>query len=102
MESAQSEIKAQQIAIRGTFANFLSEATNYVASIRASVDAVRMEGMRLDVACTNSIAMLTSSQMESAIKNAERLATALKAISELRSHSITFAVLDTKPPTEKI
>lgn len=94
---ANVTIENAQAAYNKTLQTFRSAIKNDMASISASADKVKAESAKMHGAYTNAMTMLTSREMEAAIANAERLATALRAISELQSHSITFAVLDRKP-----
>lgn len=78
--------------------SFRSTIKNDLASISASGVKVQAETAKMRQAYTDAVTTLTSKEMISAIENAERLATALQAISSLQNHSITFAVLDKKTP----
>ncbi len=78
---------------------FKGEIKNDLASISASADRVLKENAKIKAAYEATAATLTTPAMEQAIANAERLAAALRAISELQNHSITFAVLDKKTAT---
>jgi hypothetical protein len=76
---------------------FKSNVKNDIASFKSSADAIEAHTLKMGVAYKNTAAVLTSADFVQAIGNAERLAAALKAIGELQSHKITFAVLDSKP-----
>lgn len=84
-------------AYKKIMSEFRGSIKNDLASLSATADRVQKETTKLAAAYKNAVATLTSEDMLRAIANAERLATALKAISDLQSHSITFAVLDKKP-----
>jgi hypothetical protein len=97
-EAAETISKASE-AYRAVVAEFKSTIKNDVASISASAAKLQAEHVKAVSAARATIAVLASKEMQDAIANAERLATALTAISELKSHNITFAVLDSKPKT---
>lgn len=73
-----------------------STMQNDVASIQSSGNKTLFELGKLNNAFAALLKLMDGPDMKSAINNAERLAAALKAISELQNHSITFAVLDKK------
>lgn len=98
-EKANQVISNAQAAYNKTLDQFRSTVKNDLASISASADRVQRENEKMRSAYEAAAGMLTSPEMEKAIANAERLATALQAISALQNHSITFAVLDKKTPT---
>lgn len=93
---ANQTIADAQAAYSKTLQGFRSAIKNDLSSIDASANKVTAEAAKMQQAYRNAIGTLTAPDMEAAIKNAERLAAALRAISELQSHSITFAVLDKK------
>ena len=99
-EDANSAISVAQKAYNETIAKFRGSIQNDLTSIAASANKVQREHDKIAVSARNAIDVLTSTEMQQAIANAERLAAALTAISELKSHNITFAVLDRKPQTE--
>lgn len=78
---------------------FRGAVKNDISSVKASASAIENNLDRMRNVYLGTVAMLTSRDFVLAIENAERLATALKAISDLQSHSITFAVLDKKAAT---
>lgn len=80
-----------------TVLRFRSEVKNDIASIKSAASATEDTVNRIGKAYMGTARMLTTPEFERAIQNAERMATALKAIADLQSHSITFAVLDRKP-----
>lgn len=73
---------------------FRSAINNEVASVSASANRMLTELGKIVAAADNVSRLFGSAEMISAIQNAERLATALKAISEVESHRLTFAVID--------
>lgn len=95
-ESARKLIDDANAAYNKTVAGFRGTIKNDLASIASSAEKVQAEVGKMQRAYQAAVETLTSPSMASAIENAERLANALKAISELQSHSITFAVLDKK------
>jgi uncharacterized protein YukE len=77
-------------------AKFRSEIKNDIAALKASTDQLEKSVNRMQAAYNATAATLTSPQFQQGIENAERMAKALTAISELQSHSVTFAILDRK------
>ena len=75
---------------------FRSTIKNDLASISSSADRVTREHAKVSAAYQATAQMLISPDMAIAIDNAERLARALESIAALKSHSLTFAVLDKK------
>jgi hypothetical protein len=96
-KKSQGDIDAACAAYNKSIDKFRSTIRNDLSSISSSAEKVKGECNKMGDAYQRAINTLTSEGMIAAIANAERLATALQAISELQSHSITFAVLDKKP-----
>lgn len=96
-ESANEKIGSAQDAYLSTVKRFKGEIKNDLTAISAAADRVARENEKMRAAYEAAAKTLTSPDMERAIANAERLAAALRSISELQNHSITFAVLDRKP-----
>lgn len=96
-KEANEIITDAQAAYHKTIDAFRGRIKNDLVSIAASSDKIVAESSKMQRATQATVAMLVGPEMEKALQNAERLATALKAISELQSHSLTFAVLDRKP-----
>lgn len=96
-EKATTDIEGARAQYDKVIASFRSQVKNDLSSISAASDRVQAETAKIQRACHSAVSLMTSPEMISAIENAGRLATALKVISELESHSITFAVLDKKP-----
>lgn len=96
-EDSNEVISTAHKAYTKTLEQFRSTIKNDVSSIASSASKMQSEQAKIAEACRATIGVLTSAEMQQAIANAERLAGALRAISELKSHNITFAVLDSKP-----
>lgn len=94
---ATEEVRRLSEAYLEHVKKFRGEVKNDIQSIRAAHDAVDRTVNQMAEVYRRTAALLTSPEFEQAIANAERLATALKAISELKSHNLTFAILDRKP-----
>lgn len=75
---------------------FRSSIRNDITSMKSAADSMQDNVNKMAETYKRTAALLNSQEFLSAIENAERLAAALKAISELQSHSVTFAVLDRK------
>jgi len=86
-------IDRYQVVVR----EFRATVKNDISSVKASAVATEETVNRIGKAYKETAAMLITPNFVRALENAERMAAALKAISELQSHSITFAVLDRKP-----
>lgn len=97
MEDGLHEIDEALAGYNRVLVQFRSTIKNDLSSLAASAAKVQAENAKIAQACRAVIEVMTSPDMEEAIANAERLANALKAISELKSHNITFAVLGRKP-----
>lgn len=95
-QKANKVIAEAKAAYDKTLEQFRGAIKNDLASISASADRVQRENAKMKAAYEAAAGTLNSPEMEKAIANAERLATALQAISALQNHSITFAVLDKK------
>ena len=91
--------KANQQYLKSV-AQFRGEIKNDVSAIAASRDKISAEMAKIVKQCTEALALMNSSDMEKAIANAERLATALRSMSEVASHRITFAIMDNHPNKE--
>ena len=92
-----NEVRAALEQYSEVIKSFRGAVKNDIASAKASAIAVEENVKRMGAAYHSTAAMLTSQEFMLAIENAERMATALRSLSELQSHSITFAVLDKKP-----
>ena len=73
---------------------FRSVAKNDMSSLEAAARKTTEAAHKLNSSYGEVIAQLNGLEMRQAIENAERLAAAMKAISELQSHRLTFAVID--------
>lgn len=97
IEKSEKSLQEAGQRMSKTIRDIAGSMKNDVVSISASSDKMAREMYKVHQSTKDVIGALTGESMVQAINNAERLATALKAISELQSHSITFAVLDKKP-----
>lgn len=75
-----------------TVKKFRERIKNDLSSMKASSDRVQSEVIQMGERYKEAQEILTNPTMEKAIANAERLATALKAISELSETKLSFAV----------
>ncbi len=75
-----------------TVRKFRERIKNDLSSMKASSDRVQSEVSQMSEKYKAAQAILTSPDMERAITNAERLAVALKAVSELSETRLNFAV----------
>jgi hypothetical protein len=75
-----------------TVKKFRERIKNDLSSMKASSDRVQSEVIQMGARYKEAQAILTSPAMETAIANAERLAVALKAISELSTTKLSVAV----------
>lgn len=75
-----------------------SELKNDSGSVEAATARIKEASLRAVAACKQVVDIWNSKEMADAIANAERLASALRSISELQNASITFAVIDKKSP----
>ena len=95
-EKANIVISNANTAYNKTVVDFRSTIKNDMTSISASADKVQKESVKLSAAYRASISLLNSPEMITAIENAERLAAALTAISQVQPNKIAFAVIDTQ------
>lgn len=92
-EKANEIVSTAQTAYAKLLQEFRGAIKNDLASIAASAAKVQAETAKMATAYSNCMATLNSPGMETAIKNAERLAEALAAISQVQPNKIAFAVL---------
>jgi len=71
-----------------------NDITSLEAGARRTTDAV----VKMNKAYADVFAQLNGPEMASAIANAERMAQAMRALSELQSHKLMFAVVDSSRP----
>lgn len=76
---------------------FRGEINNDLNSIKASASQIEANVAKMNGAYKRTIDMLNSPEMAEALKNAERLASALAQIAQVRPNKIAFAVLENKP-----
>ena len=95
-EKANLVISNANTAYNKTVVDFRSTIKNDMTSISASADKVQKESVKLSAAYRASISLLNSPEMITAIANAERLAAALTAISQVQPNKIAFAVIETQ------
>ena len=95
-DKANEIIEAAQSAYTKTIDSFRGSIKNDVASIGSSADKIQKEAAKMASACKASVDLLVSPQMIAAIENAERLAAALTAISQVQPNKIAFAVIENK------
>lgn len=87
-DRANSALENLDVTVR----KFRERIKNDLSSMKASSDRVQSEVIQIGNRYKEAQAILTSPAMETAITNAERLATALKAISELSTTKLSVAV----------
>jgi hypothetical protein len=75
-----------------TVRKFRERIKNDLSSMKASSDRVQSEVLQMIEKYKTAQEILTSHDMEKAISNAERLAVALKAISDLSTTKLSVAV----------
>lgn len=90
------EVKAALEVYGNTVKQFRGAVKNDIASAKSAASSIEDNLRRMGLVYNSTAAMLTTAEFEKALVNAERMAAALRAISELQSHSITFAILDKK------
>lgn len=90
------EVKTALAAYTDTVKAFRGAVKNDIASAKASADAMEVQLQKMGAVYKSTAAILTAPEFEKGILNAERMATALRSISELNSHSFTFSVMERK------
>ena len=86
--AAEEALKSLKIAMD----KFKSTLANDLTSIKAAGSRVQSEALQMKQAYQAAQAMLTTAEFERAVANAERMAAALKAISELSETKLSVAV----------
>jgi len=79
--------------LKATLDKFKSTLANDLTSIKASSTRVQNETTQMKQAYINAQAVLTTPDFERAIVNAERMAAALHAISQLQTTKVSVAVV---------
>lgn len=93
-EKANDVISLAQGAFNKTLSTFRATIKNDLASISSASNRVSNESVKMNNAYNQTIETLTSKGMEDAILNAERLATALEAISAIKPTDVNFKFLE--------
>lgn len=78
--------------LRKTVQLFKGEIKNDLSSMKAASDRVQSEVMQMGKAYKQAADLLITPEFKQAIENAERLATALKAIQDLSATKVSVAV----------
>lgn len=79
-------------SLKASLDKFKSTLANDLTSIKAAGTRVQSECLQMKQAYQAAQAMLTTAEFERAVANAERMAAALKAISELSDTKLSLAV----------
>lgn len=87
---AQASVEKLDKTVKG----FRDQIKNDLASMKAASERVQNEVNQMDAKYRKAAELLTSKEFEHAIANAERMAIALKAISELQQTQLSFAVFN--------
>lgn len=98
-EMAAVKVARTQDAYHAALGDLRGKLQNDIASIKAISERIDREFQKLGAGMQFAIETMTSPEMMRAIDNAERIAAALKAINEIESAQLTFAVIDKKQPT---
>lgn len=93
-EDANETIAKAQKAYGKILGEFRSTIGNDLKSISASADKTVSQYEKIRTAYVGTINLLTSDDMEKAIINAERLASALRTIGEVKSAEVSFKLMD--------
>jgi len=80
-------------SLRETVTKFSAEIKNDLSSMKAASQRVQTEAAQMRERYTQAQAILTSPEFERAIENAERMAVALKSLSELSATNLNVSVL---------
>ena len=95
-EKANGVILKASESYNKTLMAFRGAIKNDLASISSSADRSQKESQKINEAYSKTISLLTSENMERAIENAERLAVALKTISEINPSALTLSLQGSK------
>lgn len=77
---------------------FRSAVKNDVTSLEASARKSTEATQKMKAAYGDVIDLLNSEEMQTAVSNAERLASAMQTLAKLQSHKLVFAVTDQSEP----
>ncbi len=91
------EVRAALDQYHAIVQKFRGEVKNDLASAKSAADNIESNVHKMGKAYAATAAMLTSPQFEAATVNAERMAVALAAISQVQDNKISFAVIADKP-----
>ena len=95
-EKANEVIEKAQDAYNTILGRFRSTIKNDLSSISASSDRVTKEVIKMGEQYQKAISTMNSPEMERAIVNAERLASALATIATVQAANISFTLMDNK------
>lgn len=92
--ATESTVRAQASVdkLRATLVDFRGAIKNDLSSMKAASERVQNEVLQMQEKYRQAQAMLTTPEFMQAIQNAERMATALKAIQDLTETKISVAV----------
>ena len=80
--------------LKSALDKFKSTLTNDLTSIKAAGTRIQNETLQMKQAYLSTQAVLTTPDFERAVMNAERMAIALKAISEISATNLNVTILD--------
>ena len=87
-------------SLKASLDKFKSTLANDLTSIKAAASRVQSETLQMKQAYQAAQSMLTTPEFERGVANAERMAAALKAISELSETKLSVAVFSGGPARE--
>lgn len=92
--ATESTVRAQASIdkLRATLVDFRGSIKNDLTSMKAASERVQNEVLQMQEKYRQAQALLTTPEFMQAIQNAERMATALKAIQELTETKVSVAV----------
>lgn len=94
---AVDKSNAAMAHLRKTLDQFRSVIGNDLTSIKAASSRVQTETQAMAKRYQEAAQALTSPEFERAIQNAERMASAMKALGEISSTRINLSILDGQP-----
>jgi hypothetical protein len=94
LKKVETDLNQAANLVKVALLDFRSRSTNDMASIKSVADKANNEVRKLKEQLGQVISMLTSTEMEAAVDNAERLATALANLNEAKASKFAFAVID--------
>lgn len=100
-DEATAKIESAYARFDAARARFKGEMKNDAAQLSAGADKITAQIEKVQRTLGQLLAMMSAGDMQTAIANAERLATALEKINGLASNRVTFSVIAPGPKDQQ-